>query len=98
MQNNRELKPMLTANEVAHLLNVHINTVRRWSNQGLLKTYRIGGRGDRRFEREDVIKFHLGQSKLVESGRRPPPLSERTEPPGLRVPYTKAKEPVSYRF
>ena len=39
---------MLKANEVAQLLNVHINTVRRWSNQNILKAYRVGPRGDRR--------------------------------------------------
>jgi excisionase family DNA binding protein len=48
---------MLTANGVAHLLNVHINTVRRWSNRGILKAYRIGPRGDRRFKREDIESF-----------------------------------------
>ncbi|MCL0039074.1 helix-turn-helix domain-containing protein, partial [Dehalococcoidia bacterium] len=41
---------MLTTSDVARLLNVHINTVRRWSNQGILKAYRIGSRGDRRFQ------------------------------------------------
>lgn len=50
-------KEMFTATEVAHLLNVHINTVRRWSNQGVLKTYRIGPRGDRRFSKEDLEDF-----------------------------------------
>ena len=64
---NKEIKPMLTANEVARFLNVHINTVRRWSNRGILKTYRIGRRGDRRFERMDVIKLLLEQSELVKS-------------------------------
>ena len=48
---------MLTANGVAHLLHVHINTVRRWSNRGILKAYRIGPRGDRRFRREDIDSF-----------------------------------------
>ena len=48
---------MLTASELAHLLNVHINTVRRWSNQGILKVYRIGPRGDRRFSKEDIDSF-----------------------------------------
>jgi len=48
------VSPMLTTSEVARVLNVHINTVRRWSNQGILKAYRIGSRGDRRFRREDV--------------------------------------------
>jgi excisionase family DNA binding protein len=65
MQNNQDIKPMLTANEVARLLNVHMNTVRRWSNRGNLRTYRIGSRGDRRFEQEDVIQLLIEQSKLV---------------------------------
>jgi len=50
-------KAMLTASELAHLLNVHINTVRRWSNRGILKAYRIGPRGDRRFNKEDINSF-----------------------------------------
>jgi len=66
MPNHEELNPMLTTSEVAHLLNVHINTVRRWSNQGTLRTYRIGSRGDRRFEREDVVNFLLAKSEMVE--------------------------------
>jgi len=57
MTNHKEISPMLTTSEVARLLNVHINTVRRWSNQGILKSYRIGSRGDRRFRREDVTNF-----------------------------------------
>jgi len=48
---------MLTARELARLLNVHINTVRRWDESGMLKAYRIGPRGDRRFSREDVTLF-----------------------------------------
>jgi excisionase family DNA binding protein len=46
---------MLTTSGVATMLNLHINTVRRWSNQGILKPYRIGPRGDRRFMRDDVL-------------------------------------------
>ncbi len=48
---------MLTPGDVARILNVHINTVRRWSNLGVLKSFRIGPRGDRRFLKEDVDKF-----------------------------------------
>jgi excisionase family DNA binding protein len=51
---NGQIEPMLTTSEVARILNVHINTVRRWSNQGTLKSYRIGSRGDRRFRKEDI--------------------------------------------
>jgi len=50
-------KVMLTAREVAQLLGIHINTVRRWSNQGVLRSYRVSSRGDRRFRREDIDRF-----------------------------------------
>ncbi len=52
----------LTASELARLLNVHINTVRRWSDRGLLKANRIGPRGDRRFSQESIAQF-LAQSE-----------------------------------
>ncbi len=48
---------LLTIAEAAEVLNVHINTVRRWSNKGILKTYRIGSRGDRRLRRRDINKL-----------------------------------------
>ena len=50
---------MLTLREVSQFLHVHSNTVRSWSNQGILKTYRIGPRGDRRFRVEDVALLLL---------------------------------------
>jgi len=57
MVNHNNVDGMLTISEVAQLLNVHINTVRRWSNQGILRSYRIGSRGDRRFRQENVTSF-----------------------------------------
>ena len=48
---------LLTTAEAAELLNVHVNTVRRWSNRGVLETYRIGSRGDRRLRQGDVDKL-----------------------------------------
>ena len=48
---------LLAVQEVADLLNVHPNTVRQWSDQGLIKSYRIGPRGDRRFRQEDIMEF-----------------------------------------
>ena len=58
---------MLTVQEVARLLHVHANTVRKWSDRGLLKAYRIGHRGDRRFAPQDVFDF------LIANGERPKP-------------------------
>jgi len=63
MANHRKIDPMLTTSDVAYLLNVHINTVRRWSNQGILRAYRIGSRGDRRFRQEDIAIFLSEQIK-----------------------------------
>ena len=54
---------MLTARDVASLLSVDINTVRRWTNKGILKAYRIGPRGDRRFRQEDIALFLIEQSE-----------------------------------
>jgi len=66
---NDHIDSMLTTSEVARILSVHINTVRRWSNQGILESYRIGSRGDRRFRREDIDNFFSkddnGKSKKI---------------------------------
>jgi len=48
---------MLTVSEVAELLHIHPNTVRNWSDNGLLKAYRLGYRHDRRFSLEDINKM-----------------------------------------
>jgi excisionase family DNA binding protein len=63
MASPKETDTMLTVSDVARLLNVHINTIRRWSNQGILKAYRIGSRGDRRFQQDDIASFLYDQTK-----------------------------------
>ena len=45
---------VLRTGEVAWLLHIHSNTVRRWVDRGIIRAYRIGHRGDRRFRREDI--------------------------------------------
>jgi excisionase family DNA binding protein len=52
-----EIMPMLTVKDVAVILNIHVNTVRRWSDQGILKAFRITSRGDRRFRQQDIARF-----------------------------------------
>jgi len=54
-----EKDSLLTAGEAANLLHVHINTVRNWSNLGILPSFRIGPRGDRRFRKRDLMTFLL---------------------------------------
>jgi excisionase family DNA binding protein len=65
---NEQLGPMLTVREVARFLSVHVNTVRRWSDEGKLKAYRITRRGDRRFKQEDILLF-LASSRVGDDQR-----------------------------
>ena len=53
---------LMTTAQVAVLLHVHPNTVRKWVNTGILSAYRLGPRGDRRFTRKDVQAFLQPQS------------------------------------
>ena len=55
---------MLRPAEVALMLGLHENTVRRWSNNGILKAYTIGPRGDRRFKLRDINKFLVKKSAV----------------------------------
>jgi excisionase family DNA binding protein len=57
---------LLTTAEAAEILNVHINTVRRWSDKGIVETYRIGSRGDRRLRQGDIDKL-LRKSQPAET-------------------------------
>ncbi len=52
-----ELDKMLRVSDVAEILYVHPNTLRRWSDQGRIVAYRIGSRGDRRFWQSDIASF-----------------------------------------
>lgn len=63
MANNNQFGSMLTVREVSQLLHVHSNTLRRWSDQGIIKAYRIGPRGDRRFRAEDIAVLLLEETK-----------------------------------
>jgi len=56
------ISTMLTTGEVARLLNVHDSTVRRWNDRGIIKAYRIGPRGQRRFRRDDISIFFLDRA------------------------------------
>ena len=51
---------LLTTSEAAAMLNAHPNTIRRWTESGLLNCYRVGPRGHRRFRIEELEDF-LGE-------------------------------------
>ena len=47
----------LTTKQTSKLLNVHENTVRRWSDSGIIKAYRVGPNDSRRFLKKEVRKL-----------------------------------------
>jgi len=50
-------KAIMTCDEVAEFLRVHVSSVRRWSRGGKLRAYKVGGRGDWRYRKQDVLAF-----------------------------------------
>jgi transcriptional repressor of dcmA and dcmR len=48
---------LLDIKQAAALLQVSLVSLRRWTNAGLLASFRIGGRQERRFRRADLLAF-----------------------------------------
>ena len=48
---------MMTIAEVSRILHIHPNTLRRWADKGVIKSYCITSRGDRRFMARDIEAF-----------------------------------------
>ena len=68
-----EIGPMLTATEVAQMLHLHVNTVKRLGDRGELPFYRVCKRGDRRFRLEgrDAVPGDQPLILRAASGRAP---------------------------
>jgi len=61
LKSNCAFPVLLSVQRTADILNVHPNTVRIWNDQGLFPAYRLGRRGDRKFDETDILEF-IGQS------------------------------------
>jgi excisionase family DNA binding protein len=48
---------IMTTGDVAKFLKVGVGAVRRWTREGKLKGHRLGGKGDWRYLRKDVMDF-----------------------------------------
>ncbi|MBI4035728.1 MerR family transcriptional regulator [Candidatus Daviesbacteria bacterium] len=48
---------LLKIKEVAEMLSVNPETLRRWDRLGKLKAVIVSTRGDRRYKKEDIEKF-----------------------------------------
>lgn len=54
---------MLPIREAARFLGVHPGTLRKWSDDRLIKSYRVGRRRDRRFHQTDLEQFLTGEKE-----------------------------------
>src|SRR3989440_10727642 len=52
-----EKQRFLTIGEAAQFLNVSEVSLRRWTNSGKLRCFRVGGRSERRFLIDDLLAF-----------------------------------------
>jgi predicted site-specific integrase-resolvase len=73
---NGETDKMLTVAEVTELIHIHPNTLRRWSEQGIIMTYRINSRGDRRYKKCDIDQFLNGFNPYKEEKESVKPLDK----------------------
>jgi excisionase family DNA binding protein len=64
---------LITSGEAAKLLNVHIDTIRRWDKEGKLVAVRTGNQNWRRYRRSDILALFSDKVEKVadnESGLR----------------------------
>ncbi len=57
MNNITKIPELITLAEASKILSVHPNTLRKWDKKGVLVAVRFGERKDRRYRKEDVLKF-----------------------------------------
>jgi len=52
-----QLLELLTLSEACQILKVHPNTLRQWDKKGIFKAVRFGQRRDRRYKKDEIMKF-----------------------------------------
>lgn len=52
-----EGKRYMAPREAAAFLGIHTNTLRKWSDMGLVPAYRQGAGGHRKFKRKDLLDY-----------------------------------------
>lgn len=62
-----EKQRFLTIAEAAEFLQVSETSLRRWTNSGKLRCFRVGGRSERRFLVEDLLAFMQSMNQQPES-------------------------------
>src|ERR1700736_5876396 len=66
-----EQQRFLTIAEAAEFLHVSQTSLRRWSNSGRLRSFRVGGRNERRFLIDDLLAFMSSADAQPELAKQP---------------------------
>lgn len=81
------MESLLNISEAAAFLNVSEMTVRRWTNKGILRCFRVGGRRARRFDRKELQAFVRGKSQSFRTGEVPIGYKGLTVPDGAHITH-----------
>ena len=66
---------LVSIGEASKILSVSRNTLRKWADRGIIRSYRIGKRRDRRFAIQDLVALLNGSNPHnEESGLRTGPV------------------------
>jgi excisionase family DNA binding protein len=81
------LEQLLNIREAAEFLNVSEMTIRRWTNQGALKCYRVGGRRARRFSLKDLQAYLEENTRATDSDMVTLGFGDFTVPDGSHITH-----------
>ena len=76
----------LSVTKAAHVLGVHPNTIRAWSEAGRLRYYRINERGDRRYRLVDLQRFLTAAASDTPAG-----IAEASQPARIAAPVRSSR-------
>lgn len=65
-ENTQEI--LLTIREACEILNCHPNTLRKWDKRGTVTAMRLGIRGDRRYQKTDILSL-LNKTSTISTSR-----------------------------
>ena len=89
-----EKQRFLTIGEAAEFLHVSEISLRRWTNSGKLRCFRVGGRNERRFLIEDLLAFMPPMDTDLPLA---PQLDETSTPHGNDTDYTERHLSLFFR-
>lgn len=93
-----KLSEPLNIREAAEFLNISEMTIRRWTNQGAFKCYRVGGRRARRFKLKDLQAYLEENTRATGSDMVTLGFGDFTLPDGLHITHLSINDDEAMDF